>query len=142
MIEKTSPTWSVDTMLPDKHTHDTVIRTPSARINRPTRKEPAAARMLSGGSSFKPSDFKGVKYSRNMPRDGEGRKVQDFLQIEILTAAELAARLKVRESWIVEQTKPSRASDPIPTIRFGKHNRYAWGSKAFMAWFARRFASQ
>ena len=67
--------------------------------------------------------------------------MQDFLQIEILTAAELAAKLKVRESWIVEQTKRSRASDPIPTIRFGKHNRYAWGSKAFMAWLARRFAS-
>jgi hypothetical protein len=70
-----------------------------------------------------------------------GSEVQDFSQIEILTAAELAARLKVRESWIVEQTKPSRASDPIPKIRFGKHNRYAWGSKAFMAWLARRFAS-
>jgi hypothetical protein len=67
--------------------------------------------------------------------------VQDFSQIEILTAAELAARLKVRESWIVEQTKPSRASDPIPTIRFGKHSRYAWGSKALTAWLARRFAS-
>jgi len=65
--------------------------------------------------------------------------VQDFSHIEILTAAELAARLKVRESWIVEQTKPFRASDPIPTIRFGKHSRYAWGSKAFMAWLARRF---
>lgn len=67
--------------------------------------------------------------------------MQDFSQIEILTAAELATRLKVRESWIVEQTKPSRASDPIPTIRFGKHNRYPWGSKVFVAWLARRFAS-
>ena len=72
---------------------------------------------------------------------GQERRVEDFSQAEILTAAELAARLKVRVSWIVEQTKPSRASDPIPTVRFGKHNRYAWGSKAFMAWLARRFVS-
>ena len=60
-------------------------------------------------------------------------------QIEVLTAAELAARLKVRESWVVEQTKPSRTSDPIPAVRFGKHNRSAWGSRVFMAWLERRF---
>ena len=65
--------------------------------------------------------------------------MQDLAQVEILTAAELAARLKVRKSWVVEQTKPSRTSDPIPTMRLGKHNRYAWGSKAFTAWLSRRF---
>lgn len=61
-------------------------------------------------------------------------------QIEVLTAAELAARLKVRESWVIEQTKPSRTSDPIPTMRFGKHNRYGWNSKALTAWLERRFS--
>jgi hypothetical protein len=65
--------------------------------------------------------------------------MQDFSQIEFLTASELAARLKVRQSWIVQQTKPCRTSDPIPTVRFGKHNRYAWGSRKFMAWVERRF---
>ena len=64
----------------------------------------------------------------------------DLSQIEVLTAAELAARLKVRKSWVIDQTKPSRTSDPIPTIRFGKHNRYAWKSKALTAWVERRFA--
>jgi hypothetical protein len=59
--------------------------------------------------------------------------------IEILTADELAARLKVGKSWVVEQTKPSRTSDPIPTVRFGKHNRYAWGSKKLSSWLDRRF---
>lgn len=63
----------------------------------------------------------------NRHMDGQESKMSDFFEIEILTAAELAAKLKVRESWIIEQTKPSRASDPIPTVRLGKHNRYAWG---------------
>jgi hypothetical protein len=67
--------------------------------------------------------------------------MQDLSQIEVLTAAELAIRLKVRESWITEQTKRSRTSDPIPTVRFGKHKRYAWGSKVFSAWLERRFSS-
>jgi len=65
--------------------------------------------------------------------------MQDFSQIEFLTASELAARLKVRDSWIVEQTKPSRTSDPIPTVRFGKHKRYGWKSRALTAWLERRF---
>jgi hypothetical protein len=69
-----------------------------------------------------------------------GGSPESAANIEILTAAELAARLKVRTSWVVDQTKPSRTSDPIPTIRFGRHNRYAWGSKAFMAWLERRFS--
>ena len=66
--------------------------------------------------------------------------MQDLSQIEVLTAAELAHKLKVRESWVVERTKASRTSDPIPTVRFGKHKRYAWGSKAFTAWLERRFS--
>jgi hypothetical protein len=67
------------------------------------------------------------------------RRWQDVSpNIEVLTAAELAARLKVRESWVVEMTKPSRTSDPIPTKRFGEHKRYFWESKALMAWLDRR----
>lgn len=58
--------------------------------------------------------------------------------IEYLTAEELAARLKVLPSWVKEQSKPSRTSDPIPTVRFGKHPRYPWGSKALTDWLARR----
>lgn len=59
-------------------------------------------------------------------------------QIEFLTAAELASKLKVPESWVREQSKPSRTSDPIPVTHFGKHNRYAWGSKKFTDWLNRR----
>jgi hypothetical protein len=31
--------------------------------------------------------------------------------IEIIDAAEMAARLRVKVSWIVEESKPSRTSD-------------------------------
>ena len=57
---------------------------------------------------------------------------------EVLTSAELAQRLKVRESWVVDQSKRSRTSDPIPVFRLGKHRRYRWGSPEMAAWLDRR----
>jgi hypothetical protein len=66
--------------------------------------------------------------------------MDNLSQIEFLTADELAGRLKVRRSWVVEQTKRSRTADPIPVVRFGKHNRFAWGSKALTTWITRRFS--
>ena len=58
--------------------------------------------------------------------------------IEIIDAAEMAARLKVKESWVVEESQPSRTSDPIPVFRLGKHRRYRWGSPEMDAWLLRR----
>jgi hypothetical protein len=57
---------------------------------------------------------------------------------EILDSNELALRLKVKESWVVEQSKRSRTRDPIPVFRLGKHRRYRWGSPEMNAWLARR----
>jgi hypothetical protein len=57
---------------------------------------------------------------------------------EVLTSAELAERLKVKESWVVDQSKRSRTSDPIPVFRLGKHRRYCWGSAEMNAWLERR----
>lgn len=57
---------------------------------------------------------------------------------ELLTADELAQRLKLKPSWVVDQTQPARTSDPIPVVKMGRHNRYAWGSKMFLAWLQRR----
>ena len=57
---------------------------------------------------------------------------------EILDSVELALRLKVRESWVVEQSKRSRTSDPIPVFRLGKHKRYRWGSPEMNDWLSRR----
>jgi len=60
---------------------------------------------------------------------------------EVLTATELSQRLKVKESWVVDQSKPSRTADPIPIFRLGKHRRYLWGSPELNAWISRRSGS-
>lgn len=57
---------------------------------------------------------------------------------EVLTSAELAERLKVKESWVIDQSKRSRTHDPIPVFRLGKHRRYRWGSPELNSWFERR----
>jgi hypothetical protein len=61
---------------------------------------------------------------------------------EVLATAELAQRLKVKESWVIDQSKRSRTADPIPIFRLGKHRRYLWGSLALNAWLARRGGSE
>ena len=58
--------------------------------------------------------------------------------VEILNSSELALRLKVKESWVVEQSKRSRTADPIPVLRLGKHRRFRWGSPEMNDWLARR----
>ena len=48
---------------------------------------------------------------------------------DILTPAELAARLKVGKSWIYEMTRrraQTRKADPLPAIRLGKYRRFYW----------------
>jgi len=70
------------------------------------------------------------------------RMSQNTVEIQILTAAELAARLKVRPSWVVEQSKRCRTADPIPSIRFGRHKRFAWGGAALTAWLNRRLSGR
>ena len=69
----------------------------------------------------------------SMSKEGVTR-MDNLSQIEFLTAAELAAKLKVKESWVVELSKPSRTLDPIPVVHFGRHRRYAWGSRSLNAW--------
>ena len=60
---------------------------------------------------------------------------------EVLTTAELAERLKVKESRVVDRSKPSRTADPIPIFRLGKHRRYLWESPELNAWLRRRSGS-
>jgi predicted DNA-binding transcriptional regulator AlpA len=57
---------------------------------------------------------------------------------EIITSSELAEKLKVRESWVVDQSKKCRTHDPIPVFRLGKHRRYRWGSPEMNEWLERR----
>ena len=68
----------------------------------------------------------------------ESRLGPSGFDFEVLTSAELAQRLKVRESWVVDQSKRSRTSDPIPVFRLGKHRRYRWGSSEMNSWLDRR----
>ena len=60
--------------------------------------------------------------------------------VEIIDAKELAARLKLPASWIMEGTR-SRAADPIPHLRFGKYVRFRWNSPELRAWLERRAVS-
>lgn len=58
--------------------------------------------------------------------------------VEILTAEELAALLKVKTSWVVDHSSKAKTSDPLPVFRLGKHRRYRWGSKEMNSWLDRR----
>ena len=57
--------------------------------------------------------------------------------IEIIDADELAAKLKLPKSWILEGTR-SRAVDPIPHLKFGRYVRFRWGSAELTEWLERR----
>lgn len=48
---------------------------------------------------------------------------------DILTPEQLAQRLQVKKSWIVEQTRnraKARNTRPLPCIRLGKYLRFSW----------------
>jgi hypothetical protein len=57
--------------------------------------------------------------------------------IDIIDAQELATRLKLPKSWIMERTR-SRAIDPIPHLKFGRYVRFQWGSRELTQWLQRR----
>ncbi len=44
---------------------------------------------------------------------------------DILTPEELAARLKVPDSWVYEKTR-GRCRNPIPCLRLGRYVRFNW----------------
>ncbi len=48
---------------------------------------------------------------------------------DILTPEELAARLKVPDSWVYEKTH-GRCRNPIPCLRLGRYVRFDWHSVA------------
>ncbi len=57
--------------------------------------------------------------------------------IEYLDARGLGQRLNVPPTWLLENTR-SRATDPVPCLRFGKYVRFAWGSRELNEWLSRR----
>lgn len=50
-----------------------------------------------------------------------------FNPSDILTPDELAARLKVRRTWIYEKMR-KRSGSPLPGIKLGKYWRFHWPS--------------
>ena|ERR1700677_1549809 len=46
---------------------------------------------------------------------------------DILTPEEVAARLKVPESWVYEKTRV-RCRNPIPCLRLGRYIRFDWNA--------------
>jgi hypothetical protein len=61
----------------------------------------------------------------------------DAPTIEILDSGELAARLRVPESWIRSYTRERTPRDQrIPCLRFGRYVRFELGSPELEAWIA------
>jgi hypothetical protein len=46
---------------------------------------------------------------------------------DIITPEEVAARLKVPESWVYEKTR-ARCRNPIPCLRLGRYIRFDWNA--------------
>jgi hypothetical protein len=57
--------------------------------------------------------------------------------VEIIGADELAKRLNLPASWIRDQVR-TRATDPIPNLRFGRYVRFQWGHPDLIEWLERR----
>lgn len=56
---------------------------------------------------------------------------------EIIGADELAKRLNLPTSWVRDQVR-TRATDPIPHLRFGRYVRFEWEHPDLREWLARR----
>jgi hypothetical protein len=70
-------------------------------------------------------------------RGGENG-VESALEIEMIDSAELAARLKLPESWVRSHCRQrTPRAERIPCVRFGRYVRFAWNSPPLMAWLAR-----
>jgi hypothetical protein len=54
---------------------------------------------------------------------------------EVIDSAELAARLRVPESWVRNRTRArTPKEDRIPCLRFGHYVRFRWGSPELEDW--------
>lgn len=57
--------------------------------------------------------------------------------VEIITIEELAARWKVKTSWVREHIR-KRCDDPIPHKKLGHFIRFEWGGPELEKWFRRQ----
>ena len=63
--------------------------------------------------------FAAVPYFSNERCESVNGVWSSDFDFEVLTSAELAERLKVKESWVVDQSKPCRTHDPTPVSGLG-----------------------
>ena len=49
-----------------------------------------------------------------------------FDPADLLTADEVAARLKVRKTWLYEKIRQRKSPYPFPHFRVGKYLRFSW----------------
>jgi hypothetical protein len=63
---------------------------------------------------------------------------RNVLGYQNLTAKQLAVRLNVPRSWVLDNSNPRFCGDPIPYLSLGKHKRFLWGSPDLVAWIAGR----
>ena len=59
----------------------------------------------------------------------------DRIDLPLLTVREMAARLKVHNSWLYARTR-QKGSDPIPVVRCGKYIRF--DLPAVMSWLKKQ----
>ena len=93
-----------------------------------------AVSLVEGAVDFspKPSDSQSYLAKARIPR-----QIFDN-SVEILTADELAARLKVKVSWVIDHCSRAKTRDPLPVLRIGKHRRFRWGSREMDEWLDRQ----
>jgi hypothetical protein len=58
--------------------------------------------------------------------------------IEIIDATELASRLTVKVSWVIDHCSRAKTRDPLPVLRLGKHRRFRWNSREMNDWLDRQ----
>jgi hypothetical protein len=58
-----------------------------------------------------------------------------------LTAPQLAARLHVPASWILQNANAVSCADPIPHLSLGKYKRFRWNSPKLNAWIYRHLVA-
>ena len=56
---------------------------------------------------------------------------------EVMESGELAKRWRVPETWIRDQVR-TRATDPLPHLRFGRYIRFEWEHPDLVEWYNRR----
>ncbi len=60
--------------------------------------------------------------------------------MDYIDSRELARRWNLRESWIRDNVR-SRASDPIPHVRFGRYVRFEFESLELQEWLQKHRVS-